>query len=710
MLTINDRRLRGVEAILRPRRVAVLGASAVGGKSGNFALGNLRSGSRSDDVVVVHPRADVVEGLTAVSEPPADLDVALLSLPAAAVLPILHTLQSRGCKAAMIPSAGFTETQLAELYAFAATADMVIHGPNCMGTINVTDDVALWFYEDTLVSQERGGVALVSQSGSATFLTRATEAVGFSKIVSTGNEIDLTCADYLHWLAFDDATTAVGLVLESIRDLPAFVSAARALRQAGKPLVALKVGRTALGSTAAKAHTGALAGQDAAYRALFTRLDVPLVDDYDELASALACLSTPDLPRPASRQVAVVTDSGGEAGLAADLSTRHGVTLPSFSPDVQVVLGEALPGAAINNPLDAGASPLADDDAYEVALRALGRDPEVGSVMLIMEAHQGLTKGEADYFDDVCELLRNLADEGYGKPLVAVSSSSYATHPVVRERLGSQVPLLRGIGNGFAALSALAGNSRPVPDAPSRPSYLPSAEEIAALRSRVNGPLPVDLVRALLDAYGLPVVDATIAPDADAAAQWACQRYPVVVKVASPDVAHRSDIGAVELDIRDEQSLRTSITRIENAVRQTHPDAVIDGFEIQQQVEAGVEVVVGFATDPVFGPTVLVGRGGTLVELEPDVAIGLAPLLAGEAAALLAETQLGKLLAGYRNLLPATDVQPLLDVVDRLAWLANDFAGVLAEGDLNPVIVHPGTGLPVLVDALFITCEPEESK
>lgn len=171
MLTINDRRLRGVEAILRPRRVAVLGASAVGGKSGNFALGNLRSGSRSDDVVVVHPRADVVEGLTAVSEPPADLDVALLSLPAAAVLPILHTLQSRGCKAAMIPSAGFTETQLAELYAFAATADMVIHGPNCMGTINVTDDVALWFYEDTLVSQERGGVALVSQSGSATFLT-----------------------------------------------------------------------------------------------------------------------------------------------------------------------------------------------------------------------------------------------------------------------------------------------------------------------------------------------------------------------------------------------------------------------------------------------------------------------------------------------------------------------------------------------------------
>lgn len=700
---------RGAEALLRPRSVAVLGASANRPGSGNFALANLLAARTAPDVHVVHPSADRVDGVPAVrsaADLPRGLDAALVSLPATAVLPVLSALEERGCAAAVVPSAAFSPADKADLARFARTSPMAVHGPNCMGLINVTDGCSLWFYDDTLTDQRRGPVALVSQSGSALFVTRATETAGFSRIVSTGDEIGLTAAEYLRWLAADPATGAVGLVLESVRDVPSFVDAVRELRRAGKPLVALKVGRTELGAAASRAHTGALTGKDAAYTALFERLDVPLVADYDELAAVLDCWSATDLPAPAGVRVAVATDSGGEAGLAADLAARLGVVLPAFGERTRTELADALPGAVVNNPLDAGASPGAGDDVYERTYRALAGDPDVDALLVVVEAHHGLSRGETDYSVELCRALRDLAASGPGKPVVAVSSSSIATTPQLREWLGDGVPLLRGISNGFAALRALAGNRRPVPEEPRRPARLPGPAEVAALRRRLvaaAGTADADLARSVLAAYGLPFVESVVVGDAAAAVAWAAGRYPVVVKVSSPDVAHRSEVGGVVTGVGSDAAVVAAVESIRRSVSAAVPAASVAGYEVQRQLPAGVEAVLGFAADPVFGATVTVGTGGTLVELQADVATSLAPVTADQARDLVARTRLGRLLGGYRNLVPATDLGPLATAVESLSWLAADLADVVREADLNPVVVEPGTGAPQAVDVLLVT-------
>ena len=311
-----------ISAVLRPRSAVVIGASAKRRGSGNFALSNLLSSPRRPEVFVVHQTAAAVDGVAttpSIDLLPEQLDVALVSIPGPALLPVLTNLDRKGCRAAVVPASGLDPEQLDALERFAASSDMALHGPNCMGLINVTSDVSCWFYEDTLTQQRKGTVSLVSQSGSAAFMSRALEGVGLSKIISTGNELGLTTGDYLCRGSRPMRTPqTIGLVIESLRDVPGFVEAVRHARTAGKRVVALKVGRTEQGTAATLAHTGALAGADAGYVSLFRRLDIPLVSDYDELAVSLQVLATPRMPTSQGNRVAVVTDSGGEAGLAAD--------------------------------------------------------------------------------------------------------------------------------------------------------------------------------------------------------------------------------------------------------------------------------------------------------------------------------------------------------------------------------------------------------
>ncbi|WP_327699191.1 acetate--CoA ligase family protein [Streptomyces sp. NBC_00459] len=701
----------GIGSLLRPRTVAVVGASARRPASGNQAIANLRRhGFPEDRLYIVHPSASTIDGLPVVPDIaalPPGTDTALVSLPGAAVLETLKALETAGCRSALVPSAGLDALQSSEIAAFAAVSSMAVHGNNCMGVINVTDGIPLWFYDGVLTDQRRGSVSLVSQSGSATFLARATEDVGFAKIISTGNEVGLTTADFLAWLAYDSATEVVGVVLESIKDVAAFSEGVRALREAGKPVVALKVGRTALGSRASMAHTGALIGQDAAYSALFERLDVPLVDDYDEMAVTLQFLATPARPATRGNRVAVITDSGGEAGLAADLAARYPVRLEPFTPATVARLSELMPDASINNPFDAGGSPTADDDAYNLSYELAARDENVDAVMVVMEAHATMTDPELDYAADLCEGVK--AASRAGKPVVIAASSSVNTHQRFREFTGPGVAVLRGIGNAFTALAASAANTRPVPRRPRRPDGLPGPDALAELRSEVAshtasaaGPLPDALCRRLLTAYGLPMAAAALVTGAEQALQWAEGRYPVVAKVSSPDIPHRSDIGGVVIDIAGPGQLSAALERITASVTAARPDAVLGGFEIQEQVGGAHEAMLGFVGDPVFGAVVTVGSGGVLVELEADTASGLAPLTPAEAHDRIARTRMARLLNGYRNLHPTTDTYALADALHRLSWFADDFTGLIAEADLNPALVEYGTGRVRIVDALLV--------
>ncbi|MFF7284372.1 acetate--CoA ligase family protein [Streptomyces griseorubiginosus] len=702
----------GLTALLRPRSVVVLGASAKKRASGNDVLRNLRQAGYDGDLHVVHPVARTVEGLEAlpdVGSLPGGIDAAVVSLPAPAVLDALRGLEKAGCRSALVPTSGLDAVTAGEVVRFAAASDMAVHGPNCMGVINLTDRVPLWISDNGITRLPAGNVALIAQSGSAAiFIAHSTGPVRYSKIISTGGEYGATTAAYLSWLARDPATTAAGVLLESIKDVPSFVEGVAAMRAAGKPVVVLKVGRSSVGSLATTAHTGALIGSDAAYRALFEQLDLPVVTDYDEMAAVLQCLSVPGLPRAAGTRIGVITISGGQAALTADLATDRGLKIPQFGAETTRRLESAMPGAPGHNPFDAGASVDYPDGGFQRSVELIAADDAVDSVLVVLDAQATMTDEETDYEADEFRAARAVAESAPGKPVVVASSSSLSVQPRCEEQAGPAVPVLRGIGNALVALQALARNRRPVSDGvwPDE-RWHPDPEALAALKEEVvehQGALPAGLTRRLLALYGLPLVASAVVPDADAAVGWADEHgYPLVVKVSSPDIPHRSDIGGVVLGVSDGAALRQAVEDITARVGAACPEAVIEGFEVQQQVGAdSTEALLGFVADPVFGAVTTVGTGGTLVELYADTASALSPVGPDEAAALIARTRLGTLLGGYRNLQLKTDTGPLADTVHRLSLLGTDFAGLLTEADLNPAFVQHGTGRVLIADSLLV--------
>lgn len=707
---IDDR----LERLIRPRSIAVFGASATRNASGNQAITNLRNAGYTGTISVYHPAGGVIDGIAAVdqiSDLPADTDVALLSIPREALVPALRELEALGVPGAVIGTAGLSVEQSAGLRAFCSAANIRVNGPNCMGLLNVVDATPMWFYEGLLTDLTPGSAALVTQSGSAAFLTRATEGVGFSRVISSGNEFGVDTADYLKWLAQDDATTAIGVVMESIHDVEAFTDAVAICRRAAKPVVVLKVGRTAAGAAASVAHTGAVVGSSDAYRALFERLDVPVVNDYDELAVALSYLASPRGIAGRSSRSAVITDSGGQAALIADLASSQGVDFPQFEEATLEKLRAILPGMEPRNPLDVGGSPGAPANAYELVLPVVAADGNIDNIALLVEALEAMSDQEVEYATEMFEAARGVADASRDKPVVVASPTSASVSNEVRRIVGPNVPILRGLANSVSTLRVIAGNQRDIAPAPVRPTGVPTVEALSSLKSEVvaagAGPLPADIQSRLLEAYAIPFVASCVVTDAAAGQAWADGRYPVVVKVSSADVPHRSDVGGVVTDVAGPDELAQACKQIEESVGAAVPHAVISGFEIQEQVTTADEVLVGFVNDPAIGPVVTIGTGGVFVELIGDVAVGLAPLRDGEGQALLKRTRLSKVLDGYRRQGAATDTTELLEVLDRCAWLAADFAGVLVEADFNPVLVEQGTGRVRLVDALVVAAAVE---
>jgi acetate---CoA ligase (ADP-forming) len=386
-----------------------------------------------------------------------------------------------------------------------------------------------------------------------------------------------------------------------------------------------------------------------------------------------------------------------------------GVAIAAWSEETAQRIKVALPGSTGRNPLDLGATVHHTVEQDAEAIDAILEDDEVDALLVVQDAQASLTPTMlGNYLPRIQAYGRH--GQKTEKPVVLVSPTSENTHPRITEELSAfGVPVLRGFRNGLVALRNLGVQGRALQGLEGRTrerdihqrngAYANFARELAGR----SGPLPAELCRRILTAYGIALVRSVLVPTKEEALTRAEEiGYPLVVKISSPDIPHRSDIGGVEVGIANPKMLRGAVDRILRKTRAARPDARIEGFELQQELTDRIEVMVGFVAAPPFGALTLVGTGGTLVELEADRAVGLSPLSPGEAISMIGSTRLGALLGGYRNLVPNTDLAELANLISNLSKLAFDFNEHLAECDLNPVLIRKGTGEVTVVDTLLV--------
>ena len=576
-------------------------------------------------------------------------------------------------------------------------------GPNCEGYFNALGKVATTFsptveaQEDdsrVLVSDRRVGV--VAQSGGigfALFNRGKAAGIGFSYVISTGNEADLNMADFLDYMVEDPNTHAVMLFCETVRNGPAFIAALAKARRLGKPIIAIKIGRSDAGSRASASHTASLSGSYTAYHAIFERYGVIEAEDPDEAVAIAGVLVT--CPLPKGRRTGIITPSGGGGAWMADTLSLHGLVVPPLSTATQAALRSVMPSyGASGNPVDVTAQGSATGAAVMTAMETLAGSDEIDMLVLITS----LTSETRVSLD--ADRVRATAAR-CGKPMT-VWTYTLPSEFGRRSAAGCGLFVHSDLRNVGVAMSKLAGYA----DALARPRPV-SAEGVTAA-SLPNG-LPSILTehraKALLAPYGLPETRERLATSAaDAAEAASALQYPVALKIASPDLPHKTEAGGVVLGLQDQQSVAAAYDQIIGSARRYKPDARIEGVLVQKMAPRGHELVIGMVNDPTFGPIMMVGLGGTMVELMGDVVHRPAPVSATEAAEMLRSLKSAKLLTGFRGAAPM-DIAPAAELIANLSRAALAYRDRVAEMELNPVILHQdGSGLTI-ADALIMLKE-----
>ncbi|MBI5837169.1 MAG: acetate--CoA ligase family protein [Candidatus Eisenbacteria bacterium] len=682
-----------LDPFFTPRGVVVVGASRDEGKLGYGVVRNLVESGFRGAMHFVNPKADQILGhpcWRSISDVPDPADLAVIIVPAEKVPEVLEQCGARGIRGAIVVSGGFGETDAhgrqleRRSLEISRRHGIRLIGPNCIGVIHTHLPVNTTF----LISKPvRGDVAFVSQSGAicqAVIDWGAGMGFGFSYVASLGNQADVSEHEMLGALARDERTRVITMYLEGVKDGVAFLRAAE-LASRAKPLVALKVGRTAAGRKAVSSHTGALAGQAAAYVAAFERSGVLRAGSVEDLfgwAKALAWS-----PPMKGDRVAVLTNAGGPGILAADSIEDFGLKLASLAePTVQAMRAVAHPHAALHNPVDMLASGGPAD--YARFLPPLLADPGVDAVLVISVPPP--IGDQAPVAEAVVAATRHA-----GKPVVVAVMGDATVGDTLRVLRAAHIPDYKFPEHAASALAALHKRQAFLDRPPHRAPVLEGVNAPAVGRLLRDAPGELLLGTAATEvvaAYGLRGPAETLARTADEAAAWAAKNgFPVAIKVASADISHKSDVGGVVLGVADEAAAREAFRRVTEAGRKAVPAAHIDGATVQRMVLTGQEVIVGAVRDEQFGALAMFGAGGVEVEGAKDVAFGLCPLSRGEAEAMIDATFAGRRLRGFRNIAPA-DREAALDALLRLSRLAADFPEI-SEMEVNPLRVQrPGEG------------------
>lgn len=707
--------LSKVDALLNPHNVVILGATDSPGNWAQRVWRNLHRYKFPGPVYPVNPRRDTVwetrcfRSFAELPEPP---DHVVVVIPAAFVPDALIDAKKAGARSATVLTAGFGELadpgarKLSErLKAVIAETGLAVSGPNCFGNLNARASL-MTMPDDRQQRLALGPVAIIGQSGGlAMSIKRSLEERGIdtASVVTSGNQAGLSTADYIAYFAMNEDIRVIVSYLESVQDADAFMTACRAARVAGKPVVVLKLGASAEGRAAALAHTGALAGAMEAFDAVAGPAGVIRVRTVDDIVETVEYVTHAPLPR--GRRIGAITFSGALRGLVLDAAAYNGLSFPPLADVTRerllAVLGV---GTIIGNPLDSGFAALTSREAYVKCIEAVLDDP--GIDVLLLQGELPRAEGQAR-----AEANMRAADEVAArakKPLVQFSMGSYGLTDYgrnIRSEL-AHVPYLQEVDKSLRAIRAICDYAGRMVEPPVAPAVVPSSKAKAQLdkilarhaKREIRKALSEVESKALLKSYGIRGPDEAVARDAAEAVTIAKRiGFPVVAKAVNAALAHKSDAGGVMLGLDTPQAVRAAYRQIAGAVAE-RAGVKLDGVLIAAQVTGGIELVLGATRDPEVGPVILFGLGGVDLELHRDVALAAPPLDERTAGELIDRTRAGKLIAGTRGR-PALDRNAVIGALIGLSRLVIDAGERIESVDINPFLLreHGGVALDGLV-------------
>ncbi len=698
-----------LEAFFCPRSVAVVGASRTKGKLGNAVLTNVIESGFKGAVYPINPGTREILGLPCYPDLDAvqgPIDLVVIVVPASAVLELLESCGKRGVKAVIVITAGFRETGHDGLVAerkmaqIAGAYQMHILGPNCLGMIDTLIPLNASFAAGM---PRRGRIAFMSQSGAlctSVLDIALAQDIGFSRFVSLGNKADLNEIDFLGAWAGDPESKVIMAYLEGIHDGGRFIDVVRRVTKQ-KPVIAIKSGTTDAGSRAVSSHTGTLAGSERAYEAAFKQAGVLRANSMGDLFDLAVAMARQ--PLPAVDRVAVITNAGGPGIMASDAIERAGLRLAPLAGETMEALREALPAAAsVLNPIDVLGDALAD--RYQRSLAAVSSDPNVGAMLVILTP-QFMTE-----IRETALAIGRIAAQS-DKPVLACFMGEANT------RAGVEILTAHGVPNypiperAVAALKAMTTQREwqqiSLPEFEVFPLERERILETFA-RVRVEGRLEIGdaEARSLLEACEISVPASQLCKTADEAARVAEEiGFPVVMKVASPDILHKTDIGGVRMNISSPADVRDTFDLLTLRAMRYMPDAEIWGCLVQQQMRGGKEVIVGMNRDPQFGPLVMFGLGGIYVEALRDVSFRIAPFSRNEANEMIREIRSFNLLRGIRGEV-RSDIDAVVGVLLKMSHFVTEFPEIV-ELDINPLMVfEEGRGAAAIDMRLVLASQP----
>ncbi|KKK36893.1 hypothetical protein WQ57_16760 [Mesobacillus campisalis] len=684
-----------LSALFNPKSIAIIGASPDDQKIGGRPLSYLQKYGYEGVIYPVNPKYEEMNGLTCypdIKAVKAPIDLAIIAVPKAVVLQTLKKCIDQQVRSVIIFSAGFAEIDEEgeklqdEISQLAKQNNVRVLGPNCLGMFNVGKGVYGTF--STIIEDEKplkSNIGFVSQSGafgSHVFTLARQHNIGFSYFVATGNECDVDVADCLEFLANDPDTDVIACYLEGTKVGDKLIRALKLARENGKPVIALKVGRTSVGMKAALSHTGSLVGADEVFDTVFRQYGVYRAETIEEFLDVTYAASK--LPFPKGNRVAVFTVSGGVGILLADQLSANGMTLPETPKQVKEKLREILPIAGVQNPIDTTAQISYMPTLLEDFMHSVLSSGEYDSALVFL----GFAGLKLDSLQDRISTLKTMQERFKDIPQIVVTINSQESRKMFSD---AGICVIEDPSRAVTVSKALHYFANRE-EAVSEETLLPEKQDIfgpATLLTEYGS-------KKILKQFGVPITEEKLAKTAEEAIQFANEiGYPIVLKGMSPQILHKTEKGLVVLKLKDNEEVRSEFERLKAIIAETE-GAEFEGVLVQEMLnQESVEMVVGSKKDPIFGQIVMVGMGGIYIELLKDVSMRKAPVSSREAAKMINELQASPILRSYRGK-PPYDVAGLSSLISQFSHFIVTYEDMLSEIDLNPVMVFPqGQGIKV---------------